>query len=219
MSRTCVCGHHEAVHRRMCGAPEGCHCHCFAAATPLPAKRLAEMTPMELRRAWSEFFGTLRCNDDAAWTALRDAIRAEALEEEYTFLTSELGKMLTRAERAERDARTLADTLAKQEDCTFATAGKLRTAESALGEAKREGAREALGLLESEVAFPRYAEEIRAFRDREYPATPSGEGKGVTECWLNVERDGEMANLHIRITPEIARRLLALAQTGGRDAE
>jgi hypothetical protein len=34
------------------------------------------------------------------------------------------------------------------------------------------------------------------------------------EFWLNVEHNGEMANLHIRITQEIARRLLALAQTG-----
>lgn len=30
---TCICGHHEAVHRAMCGAPEGCNCNHFREAT------------------------------------------------------------------------------------------------------------------------------------------------------------------------------------------
>lgn len=31
---TCICGHHEAVHQAMCGAPEGCDCNKFVQAPP-----------------------------------------------------------------------------------------------------------------------------------------------------------------------------------------
>lgn len=67
-------------------------------------------------------------------------------------------------------------------------AARLRTAESALGEARREGAREALGRLQEwwadaslhTVTSFTVAQNIAAFRAREYPATPSGEG--VMKC-------------------------------------
>lgn len=74
MSKTCECGHHEAVHRAMCGAPEGCSCNKFVPATPLPAERLAEMTGAELADWW---FAQNR-NAPVTMAALRDAIRAEA---------------------------------------------------------------------------------------------------------------------------------------------
>ena len=137
---TCICGHHEAVHRAMCGAPEGCHCHCFVAATPLPAKRLAEMTDSELDQ-WIR----QRQGEGMSWAraqaALRDAIRAEAMEETSRIVSEAVDgcdAATIRAERAERErdaARSLCEELRQR---VHELVDSLATAESALGESRRE---------------------------------------------------------------------------------
>jgi hypothetical protein len=101
---TCICGHHEAVHRAMCGAPEGCSCNKFVPATPLPAKRLAEMTGAELADWW---FAQNR-NAPVTMAALRDAIRAER-DAEWGMRTEDFR---TRAEKAEQAVRVLENDLA-----------------------------------------------------------------------------------------------------------
>lgn len=126
---------------------------------------------------------------------------------------------------------------------------KLRTAESALGEARREGAREALERVRQMCVKSQFraagnekwrsvadAEDIREFRDREYPATPSGEvvntealGRGLsigdfpaTPQPKATGSVGQSVRLYLAIDgayqvveffAEDARRLLALAQT------
>jgi len=54
-------------------------------------------------------------------------------------------------------------------------------ARAQLATAKREGANEALSRICWEVPVPRYVEDIRKFRDREYPATPSPEARVTSE--------------------------------------
>ena len=221
-------------------------------------KRFAEMTPPELRQWVIDH----DANDyDESFAALRDAIRAETLREEYELRLS----LIHRAERAEQErgsARRICDAVAKAlgfsagYDPSFlagtilsrATAdgywqNRASTAESALGEARREawksanvdydralhhnpdarawaeffvanfpnsgadlglmtgwfanammamydskvaearreGARELADALEADfVGYEWVRMRVRQMRDREYPATPSGEG--VTKC-------------------------------------
>jgi hypothetical protein len=165
-----------------------------------------------------------------------------------------LGKKLRTAERERDDAKA-----------DFLHAHNARvTAEAALGEAKREGAREALTAYADKAHIwndQRIALGVESFRDAEYPATPSGEvvksevkrelwpsvkgwpyscdkcgeqgecftGCGMGECDAvratpqpEAKREQEIRVYvdpaivpFITITPDIARRLLALAQTGG----
>ena len=168
----------------MCCAPEGCQCNTFVLSKPVPAspKRFAEMTGAELR---DKIYNAPSNIYEVNLAALRDAIRTEALEETSRIVSDAVDgcdAATIRAERAERDARTLAETLAKQEDCTLATAGKLRTAESALGEARRGvvqdfynriAAMDATGVSAHKWVLDR--QEVLSVI-REYPATPSGEG-------------------------------------------
>ena len=79
---TCICGHHEAVHHAMCGAPEGCDCTKFRKPAPKP-------TP---------FVDETKAVQDAMWLAGSEADTAErnlaraylALNEQVATLTAEL---------------------------------------------------------------------------------------------------------------------------------
>ena len=53
---TCICGHHEAVHRAMCGAPEGCDCTKFRKLAPNPEPFVDETKAAQdaMWLAWSE---------------------------------------------------------------------------------------------------------------------------------------------------------------------
>lgn len=79
---TCICGHHAAVHRAMCGAPEGCDCNQFRKAPAIP----------------DPFVDEAKARQDAEWLAGSEADTAErnlaraylALREQVATLTLEL---------------------------------------------------------------------------------------------------------------------------------
>jgi hypothetical protein len=222
-------------------------------------KRFAEMTGAELV--------TDRLSRVSASVSLeqvsvqqRDAILAERASE-VIGMRDTIDALRTRAERAEQLVREI-EVDAQEVRMALRTAEQERDAlkdevagfeamwearekahDAALGEAKREGAREALGRLQEwwadtslrTVTSFTVAQNIAAFRAREYPATPSGEGvtidhdapiEGAIDIHAHeplvipVEyevRDcvfRESATTRITITAPLARRLLALAQTG-----
>jgi hypothetical protein len=242
----CQCGHHEKTHfglTGLCGAADGCPCNKFVEAKPVPASptRFAEMTGGELMREavkrgadWGESFA-----------ALRDAILAERASE-VIGMRDTIDALRTRTERAEQELELVrkmelaSDQIALEEmrkvgDLTT----RLRTAESALGEAKREGAREALTRLSrewSETSYFRMCDIVEHHRDTRYPATPSREGvkwcgycakdrMPNTPCVCATPQPSEplfvplgvdaadRSTAGITITAPLARRLLALAQT------
>jgi hypothetical protein len=261
MSKTCECGHHAQAHvayEGLCGSPEGCDCNRFEPSKPVSSpKRFAEMTDWELR-AWvsSHKSGW----NHIALAALRDAILAERASE-VIGMRDTIDALRTRAERAEQLVREI-EVDAQEVRMALRTAEQERDAlkdevagfeamwearekahDAALGEAKREGAREALTAYADKAHIwndQRIALGVESFRDAEYPATPSGEGRNIEGCeacgyeeghayWcksatpqpepdgeirLDVyDDDGYVRYEHVRITAPLARRLLALAQT------
>lgn len=111
-------------------------------------------------------------------------------------------------------------------------AGQLHDAEAKLATARVEGAREALTRLTTTLAVSHGAIQfggcgVEEFRDREYPAPSSGEPtyatpqaapERVAVVPVVVQAKGrtahEIEDAFVEITPDLARRIVALAQEG-----